>query len=510
MAKNEARSRDIAFGYLLPAGFGLAGILLSLYITSGFGIGLFTDSASYLSAGRNLVAGRGLVCYDGTPLTTWPPLYPALLALLELVSRDVLASARYVHAFFMGGIAYAAFHLLRSVLRSRVVIAAGAVLVTTSPTLQFVSGQLLSDAMFCLLTVLYILAVSRLLIRSDGRMLALCALLGALLCLQRYAGAVLVLAAGTAVLLWERGPFVRRLARTGGLLLSSFALLGVWLARNYALTSSLTGTRAFATQSLADKLGMTLNVMGNWFYPRIHDPGLNWVAGLALAAALSVLALLALRKAGKDNSRPDMAVRASAMLAGVYVCALFVLSLGASIQLNPRLLSPVFVPVVVVMLAGLEAFGSRLQSGPKRLKTSRVLAPALAVLLVLYPLYATVRITIMFRHMGVGVYALASRLSPLVAWLKQHPVSGTVFSNDPAVMYLFLERESRFTPRRSEDPVAMYREGLIRPGDHIVWFKGMNRPYLYSAEELGRLLPLEPVHLTRDGVVLRVKQPTGR
>jgi hypothetical protein len=51
MAKKEAGSRDIAFGCLLPAGFGLAGVLLSLYITSGFGIGLFTDSASYLSAG---------------------------------------------------------------------------------------------------------------------------------------------------------------------------------------------------------------------------------------------------------------------------------------------------------------------------------------------------------------------------------------------------------------------------------------------------------------------------
>jgi hypothetical protein len=411
----------------------------------------------------------------------------------------------------MGGIAYAAFHLLRGVLRSRVVIVAGAVLVTTSPTLQFVSGQLLSDAMFCLLTVLYILAVSRLLTRGDARILALCALLGALLCLQRYAGAVLVLAAGAAVLLWERGPLVRRLARTGGLLLSSFAPLGVWLARNYALTSSLTGTRVFATQSLVDKLGMTLNVMGNWFYPRIHDPGLGWVAGLAFAAVLSVLTSLALRRAGKDNSGPVMAVRASAMFAGVYVAALVVLSsLVTFDQLSPRLLSPVFVPVVVVVLAGVEALGSRRQSGQKRPKTGSVLAPALAVLLVLYPLYAAVRVAAMFKHMGVGVYVLASRLSPLVAWLKQNPVSGTVFSNDPAVMYLFLEQESRFTSRRSEDPEAMYREGLIRPGDHIVWFQGMNRPYLYSVEELDRVLPLEPVGSTRDGVVLKVKQPTGR
>ncbi|UCG43699.1 MAG: glycosyltransferase family 39 protein [candidate division WOR-3 bacterium] len=501
---------DILFRYALPAGFGLAAVLLNLYITSGYGIGLDADSASYLSAARNLVAGRGAVCFDGTPLTSWPPLYPALLALLELVSRDVLALARYVHALVMGGMAYAAFHVLRGALRSRVVIVAGAVLVTTSPTLQFVSAQLLSDAVFCLLTVMYILVLSRLLTRRDGKTLALCALLGALLCLQRYAGIPLVVAAGTAVLVWERGAFLRRLARVIGLVLSSLVPLGAWLARNYMLTSSLTGTRVFAAQSFVDKLGLTLNVLGNWFYPRIDDPVLGWAAGLLLAAALSALATLALRRARKDRSEPTMTVRSSAVLAGTYLSALVVLSLVASVQLSPRLLSPAFVPVVVVVLAGVEALGCRLQPKQKGPKSGSVLAPALAVLLVLYPLYLSARTARLLKDMGVGVYALASRLSPLVAWLRQNPVRGSVFSNDPAVMYLFLEQESRFTPRRSEDPEAMYREGDIQPDDHIVWFKGMNRPYLYSLEELSLMLPLEPVHTARDGVVLRVGRSAAR
>ena len=59
---------------------------LALFATSR-GIGLSPDSISYISAGRSLASGGGLRVWHGAPLTDWPPLYPALLALL---ARNVL------------------------------------------------------------------------------------------------------------------------------------------------------------------------------------------------------------------------------------------------------------------------------------------------------------------------------------------------------------------------------------------------------------------------------------
>jgi len=52
-----------------------AGIIL--LATSHFGVGVSSDSVTYISVARNIVKGIGLVDYAGANLISFPPLYPA-------------------------------------------------------------------------------------------------------------------------------------------------------------------------------------------------------------------------------------------------------------------------------------------------------------------------------------------------------------------------------------------------------------------------------------------------
>jgi hypothetical protein len=68
-----------------------------------------------------MAAGIGVVSYGGTPLVSQPPLYPALLAIIDLAfGIDPLTSASVVNAVLFGLIVYLTGVLLSRHLTSSV------------------------------------------------------------------------------------------------------------------------------------------------------------------------------------------------------------------------------------------------------------------------------------------------------------------------------------------------------------------------------------------------------
>ncbi|MFA6234263.1 MAG: hypothetical protein WC824_08770, partial [Bacteroidota bacterium] len=60
----------------------LLGAALVLISTSNYGAGLTPDSVGYIGAARHIIAGDGVLSFDGHHLVVQPPLYPALLAIV--------------------------------------------------------------------------------------------------------------------------------------------------------------------------------------------------------------------------------------------------------------------------------------------------------------------------------------------------------------------------------------------------------------------------------------------
>jgi hypothetical protein len=78
----------------------LAGLRLFALATQ-HGLGLGSDSAAYIAAGRNFVDGHGLSWLSGgrevRPLVLHAPLYPLMLAAFEALSIDSIPAARVVN-----------------------------------------------------------------------------------------------------------------------------------------------------------------------------------------------------------------------------------------------------------------------------------------------------------------------------------------------------------------------------------------------------------------------------
>ena len=87
------------------------------------GPALSVDSASYLSAGLNLAAGRGLITFNATTLTMFPPGLPAVIAFGDWIGLSPAMTVRILNATAFAATVWLGFALLRRHVRSRTVIA---------------------------------------------------------------------------------------------------------------------------------------------------------------------------------------------------------------------------------------------------------------------------------------------------------------------------------------------------------------------------------------------------
>jgi hypothetical protein len=192
----------------LPAGlivaFGIAGVVLSLVSTSRYGVGISSDSTAYISAARSLLAGHGYMCHDGSQYTGWPPLFPTLLAGIGLAGIDPAVAARFLNAFAFGGIIFASALFFARCLRSKALIVVATSSILLSYPLLDISVMALTEAVFVLLIVLFVLEISSFL--ESGRILSLvlASVLAALCLLQRYTGATLVIAGAILIVFFAR------------------------------------------------------------------------------------------------------------------------------------------------------------------------------------------------------------------------------------------------------------------------------------------------------------------
>jgi hypothetical protein len=104
--------------------------------------------------------------------------------------------------------------------------------------------------------------------------------------------------------------------------------------------------------------------------------------------------------------------------------------------------------------------------------------------------------------------------SPLLAYLKTHPVHGMVASDDPYILDLRLGIPADLTPARTyyasneptgELPVFLQkaRAAAGRGGFSVVWFPKAYQPYLYSLDDLEQALCLRVEQHFADGDVLQ-------
>jgi hypothetical protein len=523
-ARRLRRRWLVAVVFLAAMGSGLV-----LLATARYGAGLTTDSVAYLDVARSLASGKGYIFHTGEPLIHWPPLYPMLLALVGVATGlDPSSFAHVVNAILFGLLILLSAHLLRSGSRQTASYSVlGVCAMVFSVPFSSIYAETWSECLFVPLVVLFLIWAQRYRESRSGAALALMAVTAALACLTRYIGVALVPAGILVILLAPGANLKTRFIRATGFAILSLAPLGFWLLRNYQQAGTLSGNRFHPVFDLVTNTILLVTSMLSWYEPiglavktasgagaqAARSASMSINLFVALVAALALAATLArFRTARTRLSRGFKAVirhhQPSVIFVAVYSVVLVLLAArGASSFVDQRLVSPLFVPVTLLLLGLAYDVLGQGRAEPTALR--RNLPLVLLSLWLCFPLAWVLRSTARRYENGAGGYnTRAWRESETVAYARRVPSTdgGThLYSNGRDVLWALAGVNANWVPNRAGVPLSDLSGRWPDGASVVVWFDSITwRKHLLSVEELGEISNVEKVAQLNDGSVYRV------
>ncbi|HOE12571.1 MAG TPA: hypothetical protein PLQ35_12345 [bacterium] len=488
--------------YLL---FGAVGAALVWLYTSKYGIGLYPDSIYYISAARNLAEGKGLLCHTGSPLVLWPPLYAGVLALLSLASIPLLPGVRVLHALLLAVILFCSGEIIRRHCRSRWLLLLALFVSSGAIPLLSASIWLLSESLFIVLVLLTILLIPSCFRRRSMWLLLAVSLLTALTCLQRYIGVMLAFAISAIIIAyWPNSSLRKRMALSAGFFVVSCFPLGLYLARNYILTSTLTGFRISSQYTCYQNLNDMLNVISIWFFP-VEIP--SWVRKILLMLFGGAAGFHVLRSIWKDRESPvrDVQVPVIVLFTCVYIVAVVALATMVCFdRIADRILSPIYPFVVFLFIKSVDDLFNYYRNRGRRTIIS-ILLVSLSLYWIGYTAYRVHDKAIYHCTYGAGGYSHKTwRESELLRVIRQEPIEGKIFSNAADVLYIFADQSAVMSPFRAET-IEEFKAKMSTDGsNYLVWFNAGRKDYIYNLDEIRDIFVLETIRQCQDGAIYRI------
>jgi 4-amino-4-deoxy-L-arabinose transferase-like glycosyltransferase len=237
----------------------IVGLVIRLFIlghTSALGTEI-VDEQQFSQIARNIVAGNGFAWDAETPTSIRPPLYPGLLATVSVVTGSLNLQVVRLLQILMALATTGMVFLLGTRVYGAVAGRFAAAIVWLYPSFIFFNFLILTETLFTLLFVTFILLAVMLVQTPRAWIAVLC-------------GVALALAALTRSVLWPvplllcplliwfiPGTLTRRVALSAIVLASSAAVLAPWAIRN---------TRLQETVTIVDTMGGINLRMGNYEY----------------------------------------------------------------------------------------------------------------------------------------------------------------------------------------------------------------------------------------------------
>ena len=507
----------------------LSATFLVLISTAPNGIALSPDSVAYVAAARSLSDGNGLTLFDSTPLTLWPPLYPAVLSAAQLLfGLDPVDGARIVNAALFGLIVYLSGLLFRRHLASSSFVILGLVTVFLSPALFGVSIFAWTEPLFILWTLLFLLLLDSYLKEGSTTLLIFLAIVSGLACLTRYIGVSCAVTGVAALFFFQKGAFRSKLPHLFLFGTISLAPLGVWAARNILQANTLMGDRAPARFPLYNNFYLSLISFFNWALPieELGDRLKSTRAHLFLGAIAGYLAGAAWspRNVWVDLENAICRIGPVMLFAGIYSTILIVVSTTTAHEgIGDRFLSPVFVPTVLIILFLVE---KRLAGSAKSLSfrlfgisagvSRQKLVVAVLVVWLAVPSFRVARTAGQSMQTGLGYNHVSWRTSDTISYLQEQLLSGgstiRIYSNSPDAVYILSGASATGSPAakgyKSSEPrrpiASLAGSWPASQPAFLVWFDDTHRPFLFDVEELKQIADLTVVARLADGTVYRV------
>jgi len=448
----------------------LIGLGLVLLYTRHGGIGISPDSIAYLSVARNIIAHGSAVDYTLQPLVDFPVFYPFFLTAAGWLSRiDPLVIAPWMNGLLLAAIIFLLGYLIDTFKGANKIYKWIVLLVVAcSPSLLDIYSMLWSETVFLLLIILFFTAFYRFLRLRTLMSLLMCGLIASVACITRYAGVTLI-GTGLLLLLSDRAiHWHLRLKNCAWFGLAAVSLLVINLVRNALIMGSPTGPRVAGILSLGDNIIYTGRVVCQWLLvPGQQD---RLVSGIFIFIFMVISFIFLARSLfAAIHIRADHCFAAFFTVYTVFIIGISTLSHFE--QLNNRLLSPLYIPMVISLTSWVPA-------AVKRLRPSY--AHPLAGILLLLAFFFGYRqyqlVTKMYddvKDSGIPGYTEDSwRNSETAGFLRRHPhyfnPDYTIYSNAHEAAYFNgnLRAESLPHKRDVDDTRDFFKEDAF----YLIWF----------------------------------------
>ncbi len=497
----------------------LTGFILSLLSTSRYGAGLSPDSIHYISAARNIAGGFGVTSFNGSPFVYWPPLYPILLSIPDLVfNLDPLVSAPVINAILFGLIIYFSGLLLSRHLCSSIIALLGAALIVFSTIMLDIASMAWSETLFVFLSLVFLLYLGRFLVKTNWTSFIIFTLAVSLASLTRYIGVCLI-PTGVIVMFF----FLSKNSKIKFKFIFLFVAItvipiGIVVLRNYNISGTPFGGRNPSITSFSENLGLIFNILLSWgfFPPRGSAARLGIlvvIIGMVIFGVFYGKGILPKLKTALINAVPI----------AFYIVLYFSFLLYSSTsyafeQINWRYLAPIYIPLTILFLILINVLLEPFRQRFSALLIDRVLSLTLIIWVVYYPMNRSINTIHWWMKAGTSGYSQVGwRESDIIRYLNQNPLDTghLIFTNDPLALYILANMKCQknivrinSTPMESAKQTEKSDSSFVNEKfDYFIWFNNVNKQdYPYSKDEMEKSTNVKNLVQLKDGTIFLVKR----
>ncbi|HLC02297.1 MAG TPA: hypothetical protein VJK02_04625 [Anaerolineales bacterium] len=455
-------------GWILWVGvLALIGIILILAITR-FGPGASGDSAYYVMGAQNMIEGNGFSRTSGggetKPITGFPPVFSAVLAVLGLAGGDLLQVGRFLNAGLFAVNIFLAGGLVHRYTRSLwpTLLACAALL--AADNLVGWHAWVMSEPLYVSLMLVGILGITSYFEEDHFLILVGTGLSLAAATLTRYVGVAQLLAFALSILFLSERNWLRRFYEC--VLLSMVSLIPVflWLRWNVAVAGTGVNRDVLYHPMRPELIGGFLSAASAWFVPGSLGLPLFLRVGIPLLVASTIPAIFVIRSLRRRLAANGEGWREKNVLPwilliyiGSYVGILVVNStfLDASTTLSApsRYLLPVFVAAVILFTCIIFRLLQDGRAGQK----ARWGVGLLGLALIGLHVPATVNLA-RDPIPQIGYTGLRYTLPAVVNRLEQVGPGKAIISNNPELVFILVGKPAYMRPIQFDAYQLAYRE----------------------------------------------------
>lgn len=511
------------------------------------------DSIIYISTARNLIAGDGLIRWNGMPFdSNYPPAFPIMLAISSLFIFDPIDIALPLNAASFGLTIFIAGCWLRSRVRTPFLAVWGCISIAFALPIVSITWLALSEPVFILLATICLILADRYFCKPSRSLLICLGVLTAVACTTRYPGVSIILAISLLLLIQQNLKLLDKARRVTIYLIVSAIPLCVWLLRNYIVSDNIAGSRPVPNTGLSENIYAALRIISEWVtiapLDGIYRTIAVGVAAISVALLTATVSYMVFQH-WRYNSKPNNGYFILSSLA--FSCAYLIFTIIAwsiigNSPVNERYMAPAYIPMLFVFLLAMDRFvvWSRnyniqemgldtsesekqttyldwMNAKTKLLNSfrntcgkvaSRYIPSVLVALLSVWACYAAYSLVSDTRSAinddSAGWTSRKWSESPTIKYMQTHLTNGWIFSTAPLLTYIHsnVETKHRWLPRENVEMLPRWIEQQEDSHEdrHLVMFYGVF--HSATATDLRVLPGLEPLAEFEDGIIFRINK----